>query len=464
MRRRTKIMRVYAAAALAIAVPAAAFAAPVPIDNGAQFTDTRGHPVQAHGAGIIKVGRYYYMLGENRNGMLFKAVSIYRSTDLRTWTYRNDILTAHSAPSLRVSNLERPKVIYNAATKKYVLWAHKEDGRTYKDAEVVVATSDKVDGAYVYQRAFRPLNNESRDMTLFADSDGAAYLISAANDNADLNIYRLDAQYTGIDSLVATLGGHHREAPAVFKRDGVYFLLSSATTGWSPNQAAYQTAPRMAGPWTSPVPVGDPTTYRSQPAYVQPLTGPGGMRYLYLGDRWGPATKQQPNDSTYVWLPIVFPSATSMALPTASQITIDTAAGTIANHYSGTTLVTLRVAASGLCASVTEPSPSYEGGIVQRGCARVSSEQVERRTIDHHSAFVFQQSGLCLAEGEGDHDVVQTTCAIGERAQWTVSGKQIVNRRSGRCLSAPRDPHDHGGGLTTDACGDVANERWSFVS
>lgn len=461
---RCKIALVCSAVALAAIVSSPALAGPVAVNNGSQFVDNNGSPLQAHGAGIIKVGSYYYMLGENRNGYLFKAVSMYRSTDLQTWTYRNDILTANSAPSLNTSNLERPKVIYNAATKKYVLWAHKENGQNYNDAEVVVATSDTVDGNYLYQSEFRPLNYESRDMTLFADSDGAAYLISAANNNYDLNIYKLNASYTGIDSLVTTLGGNHREAPAVFKRGAVYFLLTSAATGWNPNKAAYQTASSMAGPWTSPTSFGDPNTYNSQSTYVQPITGSSGTSYLYLGDRWGPATNQQPNDSTYVWLPITFSSSTAMDMPTSSQITVDTAAGTIANNYSGTTLVTMQVASSGLCANVSNQSRNYESGLVQWTCDKVSNELVERRTVGNYTQFVLQQSGLCMAEGDGNNSVVQTTCGIGNRAQWTVSGKQIINRNSGKCLNVSGDSRSNGGALITYACGSNANEQWSFVS
>ncbi|WP_279139443.1 hypothetical protein [Sphingomonas paucimobilis] len=109
-------------------IGSAAFGQNVAVNNGSQFTTTTGDAVQAHGAGIVKVGNYYYMLGENRDGWLFKAVSMYRSTDLNNWEFRRDILTRNSAPSLNTSNIERPKVIYNAATNKYVLWAHKENG------------------------------------------------------------------------------------------------------------------------------------------------------------------------------------------------------------------------------------------------------------------------------------------------------------------------------------------------
>ncbi|MNQ95128.1 hypothetical protein D3C85_1106720 [compost metagenome] len=51
-------------------------------------------------------------------------------------------------------------------------------------------------------------------MTVYNDN-GTAYLISATRVNADLNIYKLSADFKSVDSLVATLWvGQYREAPA----------------------------------------------------------------------------------------------------------------------------------------------------------------------------------------------------------------------------------------------------------
>ncbi|MEV0902382.1 hypothetical protein [Actinoplanes sp. NPDC049802] len=120
-------MRIFAAlmAALVTALlmpPAPAQAAPVTITNGVQFTDTAGAGVHAHGGGMIKVGSHWYWFGENRNADdTFRAVSVYRSTDLRTWEFRNNVLTSSSAAQLGSSKIERPKVVYNASTGRYVM-------------------------------------------------------------------------------------------------------------------------------------------------------------------------------------------------------------------------------------------------------------------------------------------------------------------------------------------------------
>ncbi|MNE41005.1 Ricin-type beta-trefoil lectin domain protein [compost metagenome] len=48
-----------------------------------------------------------------------------------------------------------------------------------------------------------------------------------------------------------------------------------------------------------------------------------------MGDRWAGAWGGAVNTSEYVWLPISFPSSTSMTLSWYDQLTIDTAAGSI---------------------------------------------------------------------------------------------------------------------------------------
>ncbi len=218
----------------------AANAAQVSVMSGTQFTTTTGAPIQAHGGGVIKVGPYYYWFGENRNpNSTFFAVSCYRSTDLKNWEFRNNVLTANSSAELNPANIERPKVVYNSNTGRYVMWMHWENGVHYGEARAAVASSATVDGNYTYHGSFRPYANSgvvdhgkpgymSRDCTLFVDTDGIGYFISAANENADLHVYRLTGDYLGIDILVVKLWvGQKREAPAMFKRNGYYFLVTS---------------------------------------------------------------------------------------------------------------------------------------------------------------------------------------------------------------------------------------------
>ncbi len=264
--------------------------------NGTLWTDTDGNPLHAHGGCIILHNDWYYWYGEDRRNGYY--VSCYRSKDLVNWEFRRHVLTMDSAAkgyrvrtNLQLKNenggkvnLERPKVLYNAGTGKFVMWAHFENGRDYSEAAAAVATCDAPDGDFVYHGHFDPYGYMSRDCTLFQDDDGSAYFISAARDNADLHIYRLTDDYMNVEALVCRLWqGEYREAPAVTKIGGTYYMLTSFCTGWAPNQGKYASAASMEGRWSELHNIGDNTTYGSQPAFILQKDG----QILYFGDRWG---------------------------------------------------------------------------------------------------------------------------------------------------------------------------------
>ncbi|NMO94710.1 family 43 glycosylhydrolase [Paenibacillus lemnae] len=311
--------------------------------NGRPWVDLQGDKIHAHGGGIIWDKGYYYWFGENRLGG--RKVSCYRSRDLMQWEFRNDVLDLMSPvqpvyhrTSLEMNplntekgaNIERPKVLFNQTTGKYVMWMHWENGQNYKDARCAIASCDTVDGHYIYHGSFNPIGHMSRDCTLFQDDDGTAYFISAARDNADLMIYRLSEDYMSIEELVRTLWpGQYREAPALMKHNGVYLMVSSGCTGWLPNQGMYAYSDSIEGRWSSLRPFGDATTYDSQPTCILPITGTETTTYLYVGDRWNPTAY---HESTYVFLPISFVSDREIRLEWLSEWTIHPDTGRVIVH------------------------------------------------------------------------------------------------------------------------------------
>lgn len=62
--------------------------------------------------------------------------------------------------------LERPKVLHNHQTGKFVMWMHIDDAQ-YGWARVGVAVSDSPLGPFSYERSFRPHDQESRDFTVW---------------------------------------------------------------------------------------------------------------------------------------------------------------------------------------------------------------------------------------------------------------------------------------------------------
>ena len=455
-----KLRSCFGTLVLALAA-SSAMAEPQVILNGSKFKTVTGDDVRANGAGIIKVGAYYYMIGENRKDTGgFNAISMYRSIDLKNWEFRRDVLTYQSDPFLEVSNIERPKIIYNAATRKYVIWGHYENGTNYSEARVIVATSSRIDGDYAFKGSFRPLNFSSRDMTLYQDGDGKAYLISATNNNYDLNVYLLNASYTGIDSLAYTFKGYHKEAPAVFKRGSTYFLVGSGATGWTPNQGVYFTAPAITGPWSGPVNFSNGTTYSSQSTFVLPIQGTQTTSYLYMGDRWGPAQGQRINESQYVWLPLRFPTSTTLAMDGRSQITVDTVTGSV-TLGGDTPLRQIKSVLNGRCANVSGNQLLYGRGVIHYPCGGGGpNESVEERPAGENVQFVFQHSGLCLAQNDEvatGGSVVQHGCTQA-RAQWYRAGQTIVNRRTGACLEVPNTPGNSA--MRTAPCDSSDRQKW----
>ena len=144
----------------------------------------------------------------------------------------------------------------------------------------------------------------ARDMTLYVDDDGKAYHIFSSEDNLTLHIAELTNDYlhhTGRYTRVAPSG--QNEAPAIFKKDGTYWMITSGCTGWEPNEARMFSAPSIWGPWTQhPNPCRGPQqeiTFGGQSTYILPV----GDHFIFMADIWRP---KHPSDARYIWLPIEF--------------------------------------------------------------------------------------------------------------------------------------------------------------
>ncbi|HET7539910.1 MAG TPA: RICIN domain-containing protein [Polyangiaceae bacterium] len=457
-----------------------------PLVNGIQWADTTGKPIQAHGGGMIKVADYYYWFGENRNpNGSFYAVSSYRSRDLRSWEFRNHVLRSSSHAELNPANIERPKVVYNAATGKYVMWMHWENGSNYGEARAAVATASSVDGDYTYQGSFRPLVDSgvtdhdkpgymSRDCGLFVDEDQKAYFISATNENSDLNLYLLTPDYLKIDKLAAVLlKGGHREAPVLFKRNGTYFLLTSGATGWNPNQASYATSSSLTSGWSSQKNVGDGNTFYSQSTYVLPIqsgTGSSPSSYLYMGDRWAGAWGGRVNDSSYIWLPITFSSATAMSLSWSNALSLDGVAATLSGATRNFQFVNAK---SGKALEVQGASSTDGASIVQNPASNATSQQWG---LEYDGAGYFNLSNVASSKVL---DVPDESTADGiELKQWKSTGGdnqawllidlggglfQIRNKHSNKFVGVVDAATSDGAAIEQRAASTGDEQRWRLV-
>ncbi|KAF3760746.1 family 43 glycoside hydrolase [Cryphonectria parasitica EP155] len=269
-------------------------------------TNTDAH-IQAHGAGVFVEDGVYYLIGEDHtDGSAFQNINCYSSTDLVSWTYVGALLSQTSSGDLGPDRVvERPKVIYNSSTGKYVLWLHIDDS-SYAEAKVGVATGTSVCGKYDYLGSWQPLGYQSRDIGLFQDDDGTAYLLTEDRVNG-LRIDSLTSDYLNVSAAVYLFADY--EAPAMLKQNGYYYLFASHLSGWDPNDNEYVYATDIAGPWsswTTFATVGT-DTYSSQTNYILPVSSDLTM---YLGDRWVSTNLMA---STYVWLPLTI-SGTSVTM------------------------------------------------------------------------------------------------------------------------------------------------------
>ncbi len=232
-----------------------------------QWLDNNGRHINAHGAGFIYENGRYYMFGEHKMGGILgnKAlvgVHCYSSDDLYNWRDEGIAFKMSKDPESKViigTVLERPKVIYNPKTKKYVMFFHLEfrkgatrksidindiykEAPDYSSANIGFAIADKITGPYTFLHSTRlhankmPVNaSESikklvaskkdfshigelgnsikngtvddlfakdfsrgqtcRDFTAFVDDNGKAYIVSASEGNGTLYVSELTDDY-----------------------------------------------------------------------------------------------------------------------------------------------------------------------------------------------------------------------------------------------------------------------------
>ncbi len=276
---------------------------------GASWYDADNKIINAHGGGFLydDSSETFYWYGEARpaSGFYSIGVSCYSSKNLYNWKFEGIVLSDSSTNSTgKTPVLERPKVIYNDSTKKYVMWMH-IDYSDYSLANSGVAISDSPTGLFQYLGNSRPNNAMSRDMTLFKDDDGKAYLFSSSENNATMYVSLLTGDYLHQSGTYRrNLISQSREAPAVFKYNNKYFMISSGTTGWSPNEAKYAVANSPLGPWTL---MGNPCvgpnsdiTFGGQSTYVLPMKEKPG-KFIFMADKWNSSNLIA---STYIWLPL----------------------------------------------------------------------------------------------------------------------------------------------------------------
>jgi len=301
------------------------------------WPDTDGNHIQAHGGGIIKIGKTYYWYGEQRRQGLdtnCRYVSCYSSKDLMNWQFKGDAIKLAKPDTALQGNkwvLERPKVYYNAKTKKYVMYMHLDGALktskyafAYDYARVGVAISDKPTGPFEYVTSFRPLGKESRDIGQFIDDDGSAYLVFESRPEKGFYIAQLSEDFLSVEKETAFIKSP-LEGGAIVHYKGLYYAVGSGLTGWAPNPNKVATATSLSGPWSEFVDIAPPKekTYGSQSTMFVKVVGKKETTVLFLADVWKPKIQW---DSRYLWMPVQIGEG-KLWLPEPKPWTIDVKSG-----------------------------------------------------------------------------------------------------------------------------------------
>ena len=272
---------------------------------GQVWLDTEGKRIQAHGGSVIYIDGTYYFYGENKektdgkNGIWHWGVRCYASKDLYNWEDKGIIIPPEPdnprSSLYPYAMMDRPHIIYNRFTKKYVAWLKIMNNEDDTQTETIMV-ADEFLGPYTkIKEGLRPLNMSAGDFDLTVAPDGKAYYyferVHSETICADLT-----ADYTDVTGYYSThfprkYPPYVREATSHFVRKGKHYLITSGTTGYRPNPSEVAIADTWHGPFRV---LGNPhpddetnTSFHSQVASVFKVQGKKDL-YIACADRWLP--------------------------------------------------------------------------------------------------------------------------------------------------------------------------------
>ena len=308
------------------------------INEFIDWHDTDGNIINASDGGVIYAnGKYHwygmafrplpFLSGPNGGQMTDIGVVMYESTDLLSWKYEGVILEVSTDPESELFaplRFERPKIIYNDKTGKYVLWCHfvkypGNHGTSKGECDMGLAVCDTVNGKYEWLGYSKPIDDNGwvRDMTVYKDIDGCAYLIydrhtKDLDEDRCLYVVKLSDDYLSFTNTYKRIdSAAWREAPVVVHKNGYYYIVTSGLTGWETNQAKAYRTKHLLGEWED---IGDPcvddfahTTFNTQ-----------GSNAFLKEDTWIIMLERHNTSnflkSSYVWLPIEFNDDNTISL------------------------------------------------------------------------------------------------------------------------------------------------------
>eukprot|EP00401_Gymnodinium_catenatum_P077789 CAMPEP_0117480926 /NCGR_PEP_ID=MMETSP0784-20121206/12639_1 /TAXON_ID=39447 /ORGANISM="" /LENGTH=341 /DNA_ID=CAMNT_0005275373 /DNA_START=42 /DNA_END=1065 /DNA_ORIENTATION=+ len=291
------------------------------VRSDTHWLDVNGDRIEAHAAGMLESpidGRWYWY-GESKktDAILDHHVNCYSAKTIAgPWRFEGRVFQQTQIKQPDTSGpfiIERPKVLYNALTRKFVMWFHLDKGGVPPRRR---RTGFDAGWAFRVRDGMKPDGISSLDMSLFLDPvDGEAYFVRSC-DNNFTGISRLTPDYLNSSGMISAHSVF--EGMALFRhRNGTYYMITSHLSGWSPNplmlfRAAGKTLddPQWVNMGN---PTGSSTSFNSQPTYVVEYTpAVGEPFFVYMADDWIHCPNADGSEgplinACYIWLPIRFP-------------------------------------------------------------------------------------------------------------------------------------------------------------
>jgi beta-xylosidase len=310
------------------------------ISNVVPRRDTAGNIIDAHDGSIFLYDGLYYYYGPSYGlcqepsgpsgctawhpgGCGFQLnhnVSLYTSTDLSTWTFRGYVFQMSSLKNQGI--MFCPRILPNPKTKKWVMWFNflPAAGTGVSQSLYAVAISDTPQGPFqlVTDNVTTLAWENTGDLNLFQDNNGDAYIIYTAHiDGSIYNPSHLMSVEKLSEDYLSSLGKEYNsgffgqtfvEAPAMFKRNGMYYAVFGQCCCYCAEGSGVTiyTSASSLGPFKTMNYLGNEGHAQQFNVLQFNTTGNQGYGYLWQGNRWQSSPDGAKGHDFQYWSPMSF--------------------------------------------------------------------------------------------------------------------------------------------------------------
>ncbi|KAH8887997.1 coagulation factor 5 8 type domain-containing protein [Thozetella sp. PMI_491] len=293
----------------------------VSTENATVYYTTDGSdPVQTNSAQAYTVGTRITVAGAVGSNLTIKAIAVKngQATDVVVQTYE----IAGNPSDVPIFS---PVINYLSGT-------YAQTSAAFQSGGIRIYSPSYMTNCYYTMDGLDPdppvvgdnIGFGSRDMTVWEDPRTETHYLVTATDNIYGRIWQLTDDLTDVveDREYDIFVSESREAPVLVRNRGAsgdyVYLITSGQSGWYSNQGMYKRTGDFAAGfslprdpitgyrdgrsgWSPLAPIGDASTFGSQPTWIQNIGTNDSPAYIYVGDRYNVSNLPQ---SSYVFMPV----------------------------------------------------------------------------------------------------------------------------------------------------------------